>query len=485
MSADGSCYQVCTRCGAEYGYDWKRMKRTKPLPRQIQQTSLDQCRPELAPSTATARTPAEAAGKSQPASMPPMGSADTEPESSTEAPRSACGREQESAIACSPHAEICTPPREPLRVHGPLWSAVKLVASTAESWAAAVRRWDFSSRRRACLASVVAFVMFLAFTYGIVHRSVRAVPEQKSPEVATPVELAPHSGKSIETAVINQAAPAEPPAPSRTNYHGGRKQLKRVFGAQRAQTPVLLVGEALVTSQPDRAQVRFDGSSDPVFVTPAVVGSIPPGRHSVVLSKPGFVSQTLTLEVVAGVRSTVAARLVRKGSLFKISSNPTGAAILLDGKSTALTSPAELRVDIGGIHTITLVRSGFLAAQSEVSVRDGEDFSVAFTLIPEGKAANSKVVGGLRRLLPGGSSKQMADVQFKTDPKGARLILNGWSAPKTTPLELRLPPGGYDLVIQADGFKKFSKEIVLEAGQKIVLQEALERSTGNDRPVKP
>ena len=299
------------------------------------------------------------------------------------------------------------------------------------------------------------------------------------------MEVAPHSGKSIETAVSNQAAPAEPPAPSRTNHHGGGRKLKRISGAQRVQTPVLVVGEALVTSQPDGAQVRFDGSSDPVFVTPAVVGSIPPGRHSVVFSKPGFVSQTVTLEVVAGVRSTVAARLVQKGSVFKISSNPTGAAILLDGKSTALTSPAELRVDVSGTHTITLVQSGFLAAQSQVSVRDGENFSVAFTLIPAGNAANSKVVGGIRRLLPGGSSKEMADVQFKTNPKGARLMLNGWSAPKTTPLELRLPPGGYDVVIQADGFKRFSKEIVLEAGQKVVLQEALERSTGDDRPVKP
>jgi hypothetical protein len=327
--------------------------------------------------------------------------------------------------------------------------------------------------------------MFLAFTYVVAHRSARAVPEQKSPEVATLAELATHTETSIERAVINEAATKAEPTPGQTNYHGGGKKLKPVSAAQRVHTPVLLVGEALVTSKPDGVQVRFDGSSDPVFVTPAVVGLIPPGHHSVVFSKPGFVSQTVTLEVVAGARSTVAAHLVRKGSIFKISSNPAGAAILLDGKSTALTSPAELRVEVSGTHTITLVQSGFLAAKSPVSVRDGEDFSVAFTLIPAGKAANSKVVGGLKRLLPGGSSKEMADVQFKSDPKGARLILNGWPAPKTTPLELRLPPGGYDVVIQANGFKSFSKEIVLEAGQKVVLQEALERSNGDDRPVKP
>ena len=25
---DGTYYQVCVRCGAEYGYDWERMRRT-------------------------------------------------------------------------------------------------------------------------------------------------------------------------------------------------------------------------------------------------------------------------------------------------------------------------------------------------------------------------------------------------------------------------------------------------------------------------
>jgi predicted RecA/RadA family phage recombinase len=241
----------------------------------------------------------------------------------------------------------------------------------------------------------------------------------------------------------------------------------------------------MVNSQPEGAQVRFDGSSEPVFITPAVVGSIPPGHHSVVFSKPGYVSQTVTLDIVAGIRSTVSARLVPKGSVLSISSNPAGAAILLDGKSMALTSPTEMWVEASGTHTVTLVQSGFLAAHSQVNVRDGENLSVAFTLIPAGNAANGKVVGGIKRLLPGGSSKEMAEVQFKTNPKGARLVLNGWSAPKTTPLELRLPPGGYDVVIEADGFKRFSKEIVVEAGQKVVLQEALERSTEENREAKP
>jgi hypothetical protein len=33
---DGTYYQVCVHCGAEYGYDWERMQRTTVTPRRTQ-----------------------------------------------------------------------------------------------------------------------------------------------------------------------------------------------------------------------------------------------------------------------------------------------------------------------------------------------------------------------------------------------------------------------------------------------------------------
>ena len=106
--SDGSCYQVCTLCGVEYGYDWKRMKRTKALPGRVQQTSLDQCRPERAPSAT-----------------------DTLPES-------ACGCEQEPPVARSTsRAEI--------------WSyKVRLIANAVESRVARAMRWNFSKAPWRC-----------------------------------------------------------------------------------------------------------------------------------------------------------------------------------------------------------------------------------------------------------------------------------------------------------------------------------------------
>jgi hypothetical protein len=179
----------------------------------------------------------------------------------------------------------------------------------------------------------------------------------------------------------------------------------------------LILGEALVNSKPDGAQVRFDGNSDPVFVTPAMVGAIPPGRHSVVFSKPGFESQTVTLEVVAGARSAVAAQLVRKGPVFKISSDPAGAAILLDGNSTDLTSPAELRVEASGTHTIKVVRSGFLPEQSQVSIRDGENVSVAFPWCRRGTPPTARCSPAFA-CFPEESRKRWPKCDLKPIPRG-------------------------------------------------------------------
>jgi hypothetical protein len=291
--------------------------------------------------------------------------------------------------------------------------------------------------------------------------SVATQPEVKGEVPAPPVD-------------ITVATPVESRPAERVDYTPKVKRVQRILISRAPTSPA--AGEALVTSTPEGAQFRIDGR-DTVFATPAVVNTLQPGRYKVVVSKAGFISQTLEMEVQAGARSTLVARLSPKGLLLKVSSNPSGAAILLDGRNTSLTAPAELRVESAGTHTITLVQPGYLKAQSEVRAKDGENFAVAVNLVPAGDAANSKSTGGIRRLLPGGSDRHMADVQFKTNPKGARLKLNGWSAPKATPFELKLPPGGYEIVIQAEGYKTQSKMIVVEAGQKLVLQEAMQPAT--------
>jgi hypothetical protein len=307
--------------------------------------------------------------------------------------------------------------------------SITRICGGAKQFADVPRRWSASVNLGAVSIryASLAIIVLIGSTYVVVHWG-RAVPEvpKLSKVVAPPlVEFAAHPEPPIKPATSSHTATSKSqPADSEPEIRWLGKKPTQVSGAQHSKTPVVVAGEAPVNSQPDGAQVRLPSKS-----------------------------------------------------VLNVTSTPSGATILLDGKSTSLTSPAELPVSANGRHTITLVHLGFLTAESEVNIRDGESSSVAIKLVQVGNAANSKVIGGIKRLLPGGSSKEMASVQFKTNPKGARLMLNGWPAPKTTPLELRLPPGGYIVSIRADGFKPFSRKIVVEAGQKVIMQEALERSS--------
>ena len=182
------------------------------------------------------------------------------------------------------------------------------------------KRWSASPKLRGVSIplAALAIVVLIGFTYAVVHRYGRAVlKEPRISFVAPVVKVASHSEPSIEPAIRTSTAASKPPqAESEPEIRWIGKKLTPLSASPRPKTPVLVSSEAQVNSQPDGAQVRFDGNTDPVFVTPATVEAIPIGRHSVVFSKPGFVSQTVTLEVVAGVRSTLNVHLQPPKSIF-------------------------------------------------------------------------------------------------------------------------------------------------------------------------
>ena len=47
----------------------------------------------------------------------------------------------------------------------------------------------------------------------------------------------------------------------------------------------------------------------------------------------------------------------------------------------------------------------------------------------------------------------MARIEIKTEPKGAQVTINGTPLQKTTPLEIQLEAGNYDITIQKDGYQ--------------------------------
>jgi hypothetical protein len=232
------------------------------------------------------------------------------------------------------------------------------------------------------------------------------------------------------------------------------------------------VGELSVNSEPSGASFQIDGRTDSSFVTPFTVSQLAPGRHVVTFNKPGYQTQTLASEVVAGSRATMITRLAVQGGTLSIGSTPSGAAITLDGRDTGRVTPAQVILPHGP-HTISLKLPGYLEATQTVTAVDGQSHSVSMEMIAMGRTIEIKTTKkGLFGL--GKAAKDMGTVNVRTNPNGAAVLINGQLAPKATPLEFSLNPGGYELTFQLRGYKTHKKVIVVEAGSKLSVNENLE-----------
>ena len=66
---------------------------------------------------------------------------------------------------------------------------------------------------------------------------------------------------------------------------------------------------------------------------------------------------------------------------LSVGSMPAGADILVDGKETGKTTPAQVLVDQGA-HTVLLRKSGFQPAETMLKLQPGESHSFAPALTP-------------------------------------------------------------------------------------------------------
>jgi serine/threonine protein kinase len=289
------------------------------------------------------------------------------------------------------------------------------------------------------------------------------IPITQTTQVQTPAQPAVEAPAQVQPLEAEPAVTQPAVVDSRPAAKGGKKN-SRNRKAPAVVTPTLpSLGELSVSSDPEGAQFQLDGRSDSRFVTPATVGQLTPGRHSIVYSKAGYRSETLATEVVAGSRATVMIKLSHQGGTVAIGSIPAGANIFVDGRDTGKITPAQVIIP-SGQHAVALKTVGYLEYNSSVTIADGQSQSLSPTLVQLGRTVEIKVKkGGLfgRR-----GDKDMGSVSVRTSPPGAIVSVNGQLAPKATPLEFSLNPGGYELLIELTGYKSVKRNIVVDAGAK-------------------
>jgi len=144
------------------------------------------------------------------------------------------------------------------------------------------------------------------------------------------------------------------------------------------------------------------------------------------------------------------AALAGRLALVKIESSPRGALISVDGRAreTFARTPARLPLPPGK-HRIRLSLPGYESVTSETTVERGKQSDVALEL--------SRAQGVLRVDL---DVESPAEITL-TDETGRRRIIQAGTA-------TQLDAGGYELRVEAAGFKPYVRPVVVVAGETVV-----------------
>jgi serine/threonine-protein kinase len=292
--------------------------------------------------------------------------------------------------------------------------------------------------------------------------------EGLSAAAQTTVEQPVSEPASTDTAGASESATAEPEVTVTPRFPAAKKR-PRV--APRVQ-PTPMFGQLTVTSTPEGAQVQVDGRTDPGWITPYVMNNVSLGQHTVTVAKPGFNSETRTVDV-ASAKSMLALRLTQLGATLAVTSDPAGASVYLDGKSAGHT-PIQIVVPEKGSHTILVRKDGYLDETTSANLVAGQTFRYAPHMRALGVTDDIKVVGKFNKLFGKRTPDGMTKISVKTQPKGAQVTANRRMVDKPTPVDFMLNPGNYVIEITKPGYKPVKRVINLEEGVKIEVNENLE-----------
>lgn len=235
--------------------------------------------------------------------------------------------------------------------------------------------------------------------------------------------------------------------------------------------------ELQFNSKPQGAKVEIDGWSEPNWVTPFTASHLAAGYHTVAFSKAGYLPKGEAAQSVAGKSIQVYAELSPAVSTLVINSNPQGANIWLDSKDTGKTTPAQLTVEKGP-HRVVVRKAGFKDAAADEDVAEGQTASFSPVLLSVNQQVENGSSGSLLKRMFGAENSVPEGkglVHIRTEPEGATIIVDGKTAPKKTNARWPAEPGIYTIVLQMDGYKPVERNIRVQMGKIVNLDEILEK----------
>jgi serine/threonine-protein kinase len=290
--------------------------------------------------------------------------------------------------------------------------------------------------------------------------------------VQTPQPEATQPAPQPQAPVQPEAQPAEIPDSASTPVAEAAAPAKSHTAKKRITAPVVAAGQLTIDSTPQGAQVELDGNSDPSWVTPVALTNLQPGQHSVIVSKPGYASETRSVAVASGARAAAIVHLSQLTAMLVVKSDPPGANVYVDSHDIGAKTPAQVSVSKGQ-HLILVRKEGYLDETTNAQFVLGQTFSFSPILRTLGNVDNIKTVGKMSKFFGKKGQADQGTVAIHTQPKGAQIAINQHMLDKSAPVDIMLDPGNYVVDVTASGYAPIHKIITVEKGSKLVIDDVM------------
>jgi outer membrane receptor for ferrienterochelin and colicin len=171
---------------------------------------------------------------------------------------------------------------------------------------------------------------------------------------------------------------------------GRYKVIAELAGYERAESPPVdvqlgqsvpvklrlkqILGGLRVEGEATGAQIRIDREDGPALDSVPATLSVPPGRHTVFVTKEGYKAVDLPVDIVANRMVTVRPKMEAQTGSVVINSDVREAMVTIDGKPVGFT-PTVLAVPIGK-HRLQISQGGFRTFDQAITVSPTEQVKV-------------------------------------------------------------------------------------------------------------
>ena len=149
----------------------------------------------------------------------------------------------------------------------------------------------------------------------------------------------------------------------------------KIFRVEITLSP--LSGSVTIATEPAGATVSIDGRE--IGVSPVNAEKLSRGRHTITAKKKGYETRGKGIVLDYGESLSICLLMKKKETVISIFSFPSEAEVFVDDRKAGVT-PVKIKGVAPGKHKLKLVKGGDCQLVEEISVQEGDEIALDFTL---------------------------------------------------------------------------------------------------------